>query len=492
MRSLESLGGADSSANSAENAETLKSVNEARGEKTNEVIKAEHEALLKERANILAALREKGIDLEDADSSEDQSVVSEDQPADAEDRSQDSASEHPDDAEFIDDFVLEPSPAELGNKIKTVPKFAKYITGIVAGVAALVAVAGVAAHGINSTKAAPEVITNAPIVIEETAPVTTPVQPATEITFDKSETVQGIVDGYDKENMWLSEGKSGQYAFADFEKVVESHDGDVKEAIKEVAKNQVETMADFISGLSNKLRPAGYENLSMTEIDDKIENLSDVDYHLLRIQFENLVDRASAKETTLNGKYDNAYMGVKDGDKIYGSKDAAKKGLTVDHEHMQLMKCTTNEKGSKAYELSWTDADGKVIGTITIKALCEQIVEKEGSNPIRFINLPEATEQTISGGGSLNIITGGGGKITVIPTPDPSPPKPPKPPTPPKPPKPVDPEWGNLAIQILVQIMGKLLSLILPYQMSAISIKVIKATLTTVVLRQVILVNGMV
>lgn len=318
-----------------------------------------------------------------------------------------------------------PDPNELGKDVKK-SKGAKIKVSAIVAAAASVVLAGaitigsvlISDTGKNATPPA------------EPAPITITVESDLVDDTEEDDTVDigereasGIIDGYGEEGMWLSDGKTGPYAFADFEKVVEMHDGDAKEAIKDVASKQVESMADCISGMSDQIRPAGYQGLSMAEVDEKIENLSDVEYDLLKQEFEGIIDRAEVKEVTLNGKYDNAYMGVKDGgDKIIGSKEANEKDVTVNHETMQLMKCTTNEKGSKAYELSWKDDNGKTIASETIKEACTQVVEKEGSNPIRFKGLPEATEKAITGGGPMTIVITGGGP-TIVPPPEETPPK---------------------------------------------------------------------
>lgn len=317
-------------------------------------------------------------------------------------------------------------PAALVEKLKENKSFRAKVTGITAAalISAGIIISSIAIAGGNTATEVPIQPTTPSITFEVETPTPAPEDDTVDI---EEREASGIIDGYGEEGMWESDGKTGPYAFADFEKVVEMHDGDVKEAVKDVASKQVESMADCISGMSDQVRPDGYQGLSMAEIDEKIENLSDVEYDLLREEFNKIIDKADIKEVTLEGKYDNAYMGVKVDDQIMGSKEAVEKDVEINHETMQLIKCTTNEKGSKAYELTWTDENGKTIDSEMIKEACTQVVEKEGKNPGRFKGLPEATEKAIAGGGAMTVtITGGGPVITPTPTP----PKPKPTPTP--------------------------------------------------------------
>ena len=347
-------------------------------------------------------------------------------------------------AEYLERINGEVSPAEVVANQKKNPAFKESIKGkvvtaaaIVLGVSIIGGAAIAKAKGGGNISGGPNTTMPDHKAFENTITMNTEDEaPAAET----AEEVSGIVDGYDKDGMWLSEGKTGQYAFADFKRVVELHSGDVKGAIKDVSREQVESMSDAISGMS-AVRPAGYENLSMAQVNEKIESLPSGEYDNLKKEYDSIIDRAEVSEVTLNGKYDNAYMGVKNGDKVVGSKYARENNLAVNHQSMQLVKCTTNEKGSKAYQLTWKDANGKVIDSLLVKEACTQVVEKQGSNPTRFAGIPEVSEQTIQGGGAItNIITGGGptgtpniiigGGPSPTPTPTPGPENPTPTPTP--------------------------------------------------------------
>lgn len=309
-----------------------------------------------------------------------------------------------------EDKVEKSNPTTLAEKLKNDKIFKAKVTSSVAIALGSIGilVGSIALVKSNQNAAVPPVATAPPVTITYEQPA--PEAPEeVEDTVDNTEyELSGIIDGYGEDGMWESDTKTGPYAFADFEKVVELHDGDVKEAVKDVTRNQVESLADFVSGLDDSLRPAGYENLSMAEVDEKIEGLSDVEYDNLKKEIDDLIDQSEVKEITLNGKYDNAYMGVRDGDKVMGSKEALENDVEINHEAMQLVKCTTNEKGSKAYEFTF-EKDGHTY-TVLVKEACTQVVEKEGSNPKRYAGIPEVTEKTIKGGGPV-----------IVPKPDPSP-----------------------------------------------------------------------
>ncbi|MDO5480306.1 MAG: hypothetical protein Q4F58_01350, partial [Candidatus Saccharibacteria bacterium] len=245
---------------------------------------------------------------------------------------------------------------------------------------------------------------------------TSPANPAVEYNIDQGEGATdtgetheaiGIQDGYDKDGMWTDEGKPNTVAFSNFQKVVDMFNGNVKEALKYVATNETEAMSDYVSALADKLRPAGFEGLNMAETNDKIENqLSNEEYDEVLQDFKDTIDKAEIEESTVSGTFANAYEAVKDGDAMYGSKEALAKSATIDHETMQLIQTQTNEKNTKVYTFTWRDDDGKPICKIVIKGGCAQVLEEKGSH--RLKGLPEAVEQSLTGGGPITIITGGG------------------------------------------------------------------------------------
>ena len=428
----------------AENFETPRALSQARGEKS---LDATRESLLKRKAELKAGGVDEATIKSASGSMSPESRTSVEVPSNS--------------AETAE---AEISPAELGNKAKKNPIFRKAITGIVIGLVASATLGGIAAHNMRSANAAVGggVITETPTITMET-PAMAPAETSPQvITFgETAEAEKGIKDGYDQEGMWLDASKPNTVAFSDFEKVVNKFNGNVKEALKYTDGNEVEALSDYISALPDGVSATLAENsvlskfkgLSELDTNDKIENqLSEDEYSKLKQEFNSLIDRADVKEVTLNGRYTNAYMAVKDGSNLLGSKAAIDKGIAINHEGMQLIACHTNEKNTKAYEFSWKDENGKVLGSMLVKGSCAQAVEIQGSSK-RFAGLPEAATTSLGGGGPITIITGGGPNPTPNPKPNPTPnpkpdPKPnPKPDPDPKPdPKP-DPDpkdkWGK-------------------------------------------------
>ena len=362
-----------------------------------------------------------------------------------------------------------PTPAELAKNIENSKGARKGLTRIAVIAAAAIAAGGVIAGSLymanKNSKAdkAPVAPAKPTITFEQASP-----EPAPEIddTVDIEEReVIGFAEGYNKEGMWGDKDKPNSVAFSDFQKVVDMCDGDYKSAIKSVAENQIESASDYLSALS-KLRPTSLEGLDMAGTNEKMENqMSDEENDTLRHDFNGIMNDSEVRPTTLNGEYSNSFMVVKDGDDFIGLEEAIKRGAAINHETMQLVGCTTNEKNTPAHEFSWRDADGNVIDSIIIKDSCGQVVEKKGSST-RLDSLPQVAEKSITGGGAITITTGGGpvtstppskSHRTPDPTPDPTPTPAPDPtpdptptpapdptPTPEPTPTPTpEPEWGK-------------------------------------------------
>lgn len=166
---------------------------------------------------------------------------------------------------------------------------------------------------------------------------------------------QGIVDGYDEKGMWLSEHKTGPYAFADASEVAEVCNADECEMLKYAADNQVETFADYLANIPEELQPEGFKGLSILETVDKLESLSDEEYEAVQEHFNNVIDDAFTRRVTVDGKYDNAYMRLKD-----PSKPAT-------HENMELVKCSTTENNLEVTQFYWNDENGNEIGDMIVK-----------------------------------------------------------------------------------------------------------------------------
>lgn len=340
------------------------------------------------------------------------------------------------------------TPIALVERFKKDKPFRKRVTVITGAVllsAGLVAgsVAAAHAHHNKEVKAAQEEASNAglpemPVIVINDQSEAHPQETNTEASPEKAEAI-GFVDGYEKEGLWTDENKPNTVAFSNFQKVVDMFDGDYKSAAKYDAENQIEVASDYISAL-HKLRPAGFENLDMAEVNDKMENqMSDEEKDKLLHELNDIFDNADVSPVTLNGEYTNAYEAVKDGNDLIGSKEALKRGASINHETMQLVGCTTKEKNTPAHEFVWRDDNGNIIDSIIIKDYCGQVVEKKGSST-RLASLPQVTEKAIQGGGAISVITGGGPATPNKPS---NPDKPDNPPDTPDTPDIPEKKWGK-------------------------------------------------
>ncbi len=211
------------------------------------------------------------------------------------------------------------------------------------------------------------------------------------------EAEKGIYDGYGEAGMWLSENKSGPYAFADAREVAEVCDNDEVEMIKYTAHNQVESFADYMANLPEELQPEGFKGLNLRDTEAKLESLSPEDFTALEATFGVIMDEALTRRVTLDGSYDNAYMALKD------------PNGAATHENMEIVRCATNESNLEVTEFYWLDANGNEIGSMTVKMspvyneegeivsyeLCEQVVNKQGTSTI-YEGIPEVTPETPS------------------------------------------------------------------------------------------------
>lgn len=198
-----------------------------------------------------------------------------------------------------------------------------------------------------------------------------------------------ISNGYGEKGMWLSKNKSYKYNFAAAKEVAEVCDNDECEMVKYTAHNQIESFADYIANLPEQLQPEGFKGLTILEAEKKLQNLPEDEYKSIEQQFDNIIDKAFTRDTTLNGRYHNSYMRL-----IDPSKPATR-------DNMELVEFITNEHGTPAREFYWTNANGDIIGTMTIKIEqndegktvggCMQIVNKIGSNSKIYKDMPEIT-----------------------------------------------------------------------------------------------------
>lgn len=232
----------------------------------------------------------------------------------------------------------EQNPA-LVKKIGRSKNFGKYVAGLVALFGVSVALGlGLAGGGSKNT-----VAQKTPTAIESNQ------------NQQNQEKEKGIKDGYDQKGMWLSENKGTSVDFACAKEVAEVCKNDEREMLKYTAHNQSESFADYLANLPEKLQPEGFKGLTLLETERKLESLNDDEYDKLKQNFDETINKASTRRTTLNGQYYNAYMNKKDSNG------------PVNHENMQLVSCVTNENNLEATEFYWQDEQGHETGSMTIK-----------------------------------------------------------------------------------------------------------------------------
>lgn len=212
------------------------------------------------------------------------------------------------------------------------------------------------------------------------------------VTTAETEKNLGIYDGYGERGMYLSEHKTSAVAFADAGEVSEVCNDDEVDMILYTAHNQVESFADYLANIPADLQPDGFKGLSILETEAKLESLSPEEFTALEGTFASIMNEALTRRVTLNGRYDNAYMRVKN------------PGQAIVHENMELVRCTTNENNLEVTQFYWTDASGREIGSMTVKMTpvrdekgviesfkgCEQVVNPEGSSI--YTGMPDIPE----------------------------------------------------------------------------------------------------
>ena len=273
----------------------------------------------------------------------------------------------------------EPASPEDIKEVKKRAKKNSAARKYAAGVCALIAAAGIglgiwgAAKGNRSEDAS---LNGTPAVVT--------------VANEAGERMKGIYDGYGEKGMYLSEHKTSSVAFANATEVAEVCNADEVDMILYTAHNQVESFADYLANLPEELQPDGFKGLNLTQTEAKLESLSPEEFTALEGTFATIMNNALTRRVTLNGRYDNAYMRVKN------------PGQDIVHENMELVRCTTNENNLEVTQFYWTDASGREIGNMTVKMTpvrdekgviesfkgCEQVVNPEGSSTI-YTGMPE-------------------------------------------------------------------------------------------------------
>ena len=230
---------------------------------------------------------------------------------------------------------------------------------------------------------------------------------------ENQESHHGIKDGYYETGEFMSANKATPYDFANAAEVASVVGQDECDVMKEVDRNQVESLADHLANIPDAVKAKygvsqEFMGLSILDTEAKLQSLSDEDYDKLIKQVDQIWDAAFTESVTLNGEYQNAYMRL-----IDPSQPAT-------HDNVELVECTTYENGTQATNFFWTidengnsDRIGSAVFKIShdadgnIAVQCTQGVNQIGSNTHLY-----------------------GGMPTITPTPD-NPGTPDNPPTPP-------------------------------------------------------------
>ena len=205
----------------------------------------------------------------------------------------------------------QPSKEEVKNtteKAKKHPALRKIITGAAIAATAAIITAGVVSNYNNKDQ---DINSQIPPVATESVGNIENIDDNVGVTGEDQEKI-GIIDGYDKKGLWLSENKHGNYDFACAEEVAEVCDNDECEMVKYIAENQVESMAAYMADLPKELQPDGFKGLTIAETEAKLESLSDEDYEQVQKEFNDAIGQAFTGDIEVDGSYANVYMDKED------------------------------------------------------------------------------------------------------------------------------------------------------------------------------------
>lgn len=254
---------------------------------------------------------------------------------------------------------------------------------------------------------------------------------------------QGLIDGYNKEGMWTSTNKPSEIAFASAREVSALFNNDEVDMMQYAAANQTETFSDYLACMPDAIKPKAFRGLTLQQMNEKLESMSEREYKEIQTWFNNAMDMAFTRRAVLNGRYNNAYMALKN------------PNGEIDHANMQLVSCTSDEYGTEVTEFFWTDESGKEVGSMLVKLI--PVRDAEGN-----ITAYDGCMQAVTPAGSH--IYDGLPSIDPTPTPTPTPTPPPTPtptnpvihivePTPTPTPQPVIPKNPENLVRIDEQIL---------------------------------------
>lgn len=221
------------------------------------------------------------------------------------------------------------------------------------------------------------------------------------------ERVQGIIDGYGEQGMWLDKNKPGKgFAFANAAEVAKACHNNPKEIMKYTGRNQVESLAAFIGSMPDRVRPEGFKGLSILQADFKLENISDEAYDKVLTEFNNAIDISKADAEVVNGTYHNVYMAYRteDGRRV-GANDAYfDEARNVTHDNMELVRCKTNESNTDVTRFTWTyrSEDGSIMEESMMVKIgpegCIQPISKDGKSMDNIEEIDDEDEGDDDGG----------------------------------------------------------------------------------------------
>lgn len=248
------------------------------------------------------------------------------------------------------------------------PKAKGFFNNIVKKVTPIVLTAAIALGGIVGATA----IANQDKPQDNTEPPATEQISGTYSSYDDYSSVgeqheqHGIKDGYYEPGEFMSANKGTPYDFANAAEVADAIGvQDECDVMKEVAHNQVESLADQLACIPDTVK-AKYGvssdflgGISIKDTEAKIESLSEADYDKLIKQVDQIWDDAFTESVTLNGEYQNAFM-----------RTSATGDEKVTHNNTEVVACTTQENGTAATKFFWTiddNANSTRMGDVTAK-----------------------------------------------------------------------------------------------------------------------------
>ena len=149
------------------------------------------------------------------------------------------------------------------------------------------------------------------------------------------------------------------------------------------AKLQVESFADGLANLPERLQLKGFKNLTISEAETKLEGLSPELFVRTLRMFAHIIEMAEVEDIVLDGEYYNAFINKKDPN-----------GANT-HDNLETVQCVTYENGTRAKRLVWRDEDGNEIGDMIVKINVDDMKNESDAikrNSDRIVHLGNCTQ----------------------------------------------------------------------------------------------------